>query len=245
MAERDIFSPGMWQFWSNSNVRPKRAFEAILLFSDLMFGGAGINNFPPYLVKNFTRPGYTKIDTQIGEYQLKSGDYAKIDYPTQGFQTKDLKVTLMDVNIFGSQGADTAGHIQAALAMMQKTWTFEEAALGVEEGAVSKGYTRFIDDYIEGSPQIITILELDGHGGANGEWNIYKPVLTRVDFSDVNYDSSKLATIDLTFAYKNFKFTQGWSERDLERRLDAAQAGRQSNLRNWADKGSRWLARNF
>jgi hypothetical protein len=245
MADRDIFSPGTWQFWSNSNVRPKRTFEAILLFGDLMFGGSDLGAFPPYMVKNFSRPGYDDIETQIGEYQLDSGDYAKIDYPTQGFKTKPLKVTLADVNVFGTQGADTAGHIQAALSMMQKTWKFEETAMAHREGDPNPAYSRLLDGYIEGSPQIITILELDGRGGANGEWSVYKPVLTSVAFSDVNYENENIATVDLTFAYKNFKFTQGWSERQLERRLDAAAAGAGNNLSSWENKGSKWLVRGY
>jgi len=245
MAKREIFSPSMWQFWSNSSVRPKRSFEAILLFGDLMFGGDGPNSFPPYMVKSFSRPGYSTIGTQTGEYQLHSGDYAKIDYPTQGFETKDLKVTLMDVNTFGSQGVDTAGHIQVALSMMQKTWAFEEAALGQRDGAENETYQRFLDAHAEASPQIITILELDGRGGANGEWSIYKPILKGVDFSDIRYDAETLATIELTFAYKNFKFTQGWSERELTRRLEAAANSQGSNLSNWENKGARWLARGY
>ena len=210
-----------------------------------MFGGSDFNGFPPYMVKSFSRPGYTDIETQVGEYQLHSGDYAKIDYPTQKFTTKDLTVTLADVNVFGTQGADTAGHIQAALSMMQKTWTFEEAALGHRDGFENATYQRFLDGYAEGTPQVITILELDGRGGANGEWSIYKPILKGVNFSDIDYSAETLATIELTFAYKNFKFTQGWSERELERRLDAAASAQNSNLSNWENKGSRWLVRGY
>jgi len=242
MAHRDIFSPGTWQFWSNSDVRPKRTYEAILLFSDLMFGGAS-NAFPPYMVKSFSRPGYRTIDSQVGEYQLRSGDYAKIDYPTQGFQTDPLEVTLMDVNVLGSEGADTTGHINAALSMMQKTWTFEEAAMGQIEGAINSSYQRFIDGYIEGSPQIITILELDGRGGASGEWSIYKPILVKAGFSGVSYDRNDLATITLSFEYKNFKFTQGWSQKELEERLRAAANAQGNNIGDSVSRGSKWLAR--
>ena len=216
-----------------------------MVFPDVIFGGDGTQTLEPFLVKSFSRPGYSELETQVGEYQLDSGDYAKIDYPTQKFTTKDLTVVLADVNVFGTQGADTAGHIQAALAMMQKTWTFEETALGHREGADNAAYKRFIDGYIEGNPQIITILELDGRGGANGEWSIYKPVLTGVNFSDVNYENETLASIELTFKYKNFNFTQGWSARELPRRLEAAAAGEGNNLSNWENKGARWLVRDY
>ena len=245
MANLNFFSPGSWQFWSNPIVRPKRAFEGILLFGDLMFGGATFDSFPPFMVKEFSRPGYTDINVIGAEYQLRSGDFARIDYPTQAYTPKDLTVTLADVNIFGKEGPDTAGHINTALAMMQKTWTFEEVAMGHEEGTTSTTYQRFIEGYIGGSPQIITILELDGNGGANGEWSIYKPLLTRVNFSNITYDSDKLATIELTFRYKNFKFSQGWSERELDARLSAAATSRQQMISDWISRGSKWLARTY
>jgi hypothetical protein len=245
MTNPNFFSPGSWQFWSNPSVRPKRTFEGMLLFGDVIFGGAGANSFPPFMVKSFSRPGYTEISTQAGEYQLRTGDFARIDYPTQGFATKDLNITLADVNILGPEGADTAGHVNTSLTMMQKTWTYEEVAMGTEEGSENDAYQRFIDGYIAGNPQIITILELDGNGGVNGEWSIYKPVLSAVKFSDFNYETEQLASIDLTFKYKNFKFTQGWSEKELDMRLNAASKERQQVISNWIERGSKWLASTY
>ena len=241
MADINFWSPGAWQFYSNPEARPKRVFEALLLFGDLMFGGRDVNALPPFVVKSFSRPGYSTIEKSTSTYQLKSGDFAKIDYPTQAFTTKPLTVTLLDLNVFGKQGADTAGHINASLAMMQKTWKYEDAVTGMQEGAPNKQYDLFMRGYAFGSPKFITILELDGKGGTLGEWSIYKPILTSVSFSDINYGGAAFGTVVLRFDYKNFKFEQGWSERELQSRLSAANAERQQQVGDWMAKSSHWL----
>jgi len=242
----DLIPPGAgWQFWSNPQVRPKRSFEALLLFGDLIFGGEGIDGMPPFIVKAFSRPGFSRIETQNAKYQLRSGDFAQIDYPTGVVQYKPLTVTLADVNISGKGGPDTAGHITSALSMMQKTWKYEEAAMAQEEGASNVVYERFINAYVQANPEIVTILELDGKGGTNGEWSIYKPVLTGVEFSEINYDTSQFGTVRLTFAYKNFKFGQRWAERQLDKRLTAAEASRQKWIGNWIMRGTQWLANTY
>jgi hypothetical protein len=231
----NLYTPRTWQFWSTPQLRPKRVFEGVLLFSDLMFGGEGFDSFPPYLVKSFSRPGYNRIETAPAEYQLRSGDFAKIDYPTQAFTTSPLRVTLVDVNVGGLSGADSAGHVSTALGMMQKTWNFESVAGATEEGKASKTYDSFIQGYVGGNPKIITILELDGKGGYLGEWNMFRPVLTSATFSDINYDRAELATIDLRFEYKNFNFETPWSKRELRRRLKTAASERSRYLSEAVD----------
>jgi len=239
-----FFAPKTWQFWSSPHTRPKRVYEGLLLFSDLMFGGEGVDSFPPFIVKRFSRPGYSDIKTKEAQYQLRTGDFAKIDYPTQGFRTNPLRIELVDVNVFGStQGPDTAGHINAGLAMMQKTWHFEDEAAAQEEGAASKAYNLFINGYIQGNPKIITILELNGQGGIGsitGTWNVIRPVLTRVNFSEINYDSQGFGTVSLDFDYKNFYFEQGWSNTQLDRRLNAATVEQRTLIADSIEKASRW-----
>lgn len=236
----DIFSPGAWQFWSNTQVRPKRVFEGLLLFSDFMFGGTDANSFPPFMVKSFSRPGYNTIGTQKSEYQLRSGDYAKIDYPTQEFTTAPIEVTLVDANIGSTQGPDTTGHVNAALGMMQKTWNYEETAMATEEGAANKAYQLFIQGYTQGGPRIITILEINNKGDAVGEWSIYQPVLTSATFSKIDYAGTGFGTVSLKFEYKNFKFEQGWSKRELNRRLQAAASGDDRLATKYGDKWRIW-----
>jgi len=206
-----------------------------------MFGGEGFNSFPPFIVKNFSRPGYNRIETAPAEYQLRSGDFAKIDYPTQAFTTSPLRVTLVDVNVRGQSGPDTAGHIATSLGMMQKTWNFESAARAHEEGKASKIYDLFIQGYVEGNPKIITIIELDGKGGSLGIWNMFSPVLTSATFSDINYDRNDLGSIDLRFEYKNFNYESAWGRRELDRRLKAASAGRKRYISQAIETASKWL----
>ena len=131
------FSPGTFQFWSNPAARPKRSWEAMLIFPDIIFGGDINQSLEPYLIKSFSRPGYSKIETQTAEYQLKSGNFAKIDYPTQGFNTKPLRVTIIDVSNH-SKGANTAAAINTSLAMQQKTMRFEKEAMANEESSVEQ-----------------------------------------------------------------------------------------------------------
>jgi hypothetical protein len=241
-----FFAPKSWQFWSSPLTRPKRVYEGLLLFSDLMFGGEGINSFPPFLVKRFSRPGYTRIQTKTAKYQLRSGDFAKIDYPTQEFTTDSLRVELIDVNVFGSkQGPDTAGHINAALGMMQKTWYFEDEAAAHEEGSPSKTYDLFINGYIQGNPKIITILELSGKPGIEGilgTWNFIRPILTRATFSDISYEGQTFGTVDLDFEYKNFYFEQGWSNTQLDSRLKAAAAEQSTLIADSISKAAKWAS---
>jgi len=215
----EIFSPKSFQFWANPSLRPKREFEGLLVFPDAIFGGDGTQALEPYLIKSFSRPGYDSIETQIGEYQLRSGDFAKIDYPTQGFSTKQLRVTLMDVAGFGSSGADTAAAVHASLAMIQKTMTFESEAARSDEGKPTDKYKKMISTFAA-YPRLFYIFELDGKGGQLGTWEIWSPVLASATFSDVNYDGDRFATIDLAFNYKNFKYDQNWGERLLNDRIN-------------------------
>ena len=231
MAPLNLFSSRSWQFWNSGEIRPKRTFEGLLLFGDLMFGGDSVNGLPPFLVKSFSRPGYNKLGTSRAEYQLRSGDYAQVHYPTQEFTTDRLDVELVDANVFGSQGPDMAAHIHTALAMMQKTWFFEEAAAAQEEGAVNEEYEGFVNAFIEGNPKIITILELDANGGMLGEWTVYRPVLTGATFSQISQASSGFGDIRLSFDYKNFKYDQGWGNRELESRIRTAAALRREQIK--------------
>jgi len=235
----EVFSPKSFQFWSSPALRPKRVFEALLVFPDLIFGGEGNQAIEPYLVNSFSRPGYNTIGTETSEYQLQSGDFAKIDYPTQQFSTKSLRVRLMDVAGFGKAGADTAGAIHASLAMTQKTMTFEHEAAASPEGKSTKAYNRLIGAFAA-YPRLFFILELDGKGETGGAWEIWNPVLTSIDFSDVDYGGNQFATIDLTFDYKNFKFDQNWGERMLNQRLKTIEDSPTNLLTNGLTKVNNW-----
>lgn len=237
----EVFSPKAFQFWSNPSVRPKRTFEAILIFPDQIFGGEGLQTIEPYLVKSFSRPGYDTIDTKIGEYQLRSGDYAKIDYPTQGFTTKALRVELADVAGFGASGAETAAAIHTSLAMTQKTMTFEHEAAASAEGKPTKKYKQMIGTFAA-YPRMFFILELDGKGGQLGAWEIWNPVLTSIDFSDIDYETDSLATIDLSFSYKNFKYDQSWGERLLKNKLKRIEDDPMTLTTGWMTAASDWFA---
>ena len=241
MVETTWFRQGAWQFWSDPALRPKRVFEAVLLFGDLMFGGEGLNAFPPFIVKSFSRPSFYNIEYDTGEYQLRSGDYAKIDYPTQGFRLNPLTVTLIDVNVGGRQGADTTAHVNTALEMMQKTWAFETTAMAHEEGAANKTYDAFINGYVNGNPKIITIYELGANGEMIGEWRIFQPILTSVTFSDIRQGSDGFGDIRLSFEYKNFEFLHGWGKRERDSRLRAATVERQNYIAEAINRAARWL----
>jgi len=244
MVETTFNTPRSWTFWSNPVLRPKRVFEAVLLFGDLMFGGEGLSAFPPFLVQSFTRPSYYQIDYNTSEYQLRSGDYAKIDYPTQGFRLNSLDVTLLDVNLGGTQGPDTAAHINTALEMMQKTYTFESTAMAHEEGSTSATYDSFINGYVTGNPQIIGLYELSANGNMIGEWRIHKPILTSATFSDIRQGSDGFGSIRLSFEYKNFEYSQGaggWGKRQRESRLNAAGVETRNYIAEAINKASRWL----
>ena len=230
-----FFSPKSFQFWSNTNARPKRVFEAILIFPDLIFGGDGLQAVEPFLVKSFSRPGYNRIETKASEYHLRSGDFAKINYPTQGFTTKPMRVTLVDAGGFGKNGADTAAAVYTSLALQQKTMTFEQEAAAHEpadEG--DSAWVQMMDAYAE-YPKMFFILELDGKGGIQGEWEIWRPVLESVDFSDINYDGASLATINMSFQYQNFKFNQGWGTRLLGSRLKRIKEGHKTPITDWVN----------
>jgi len=227
------FNPRAFQFWSSNEARPKRVFEAILIFPDLIFGGDGLQNLEPYLVTNFSRPGYSSIETITGEYQMQTGDFAKIEYPTQGFKTNPLKVTLLDV-VNHNKGANTAAAIHTSLVLQGKCDEYEEKMKGKFEGTqeaspLQKAWTE--------NPARFNILEFDNKGQTVGEWIIEKPVLTSVNFSEINYKGSGFGTIDLTFNYKNFSYRSSWGDKLLSNRTKMM--GKERNtIANALDKAS-------
>ena len=244
MVDFNAFSPKSFQFWANPTIRLKRVFEAVLFFPDLIFGGDGLQNLESFLVKSFSRPGYNKIETKTAEYQLRSGDFAKIDYPTQGFTTKPLNVTLVDTAGFGSRGADTAAIVNASLALVQKTMVFEKEARSHQPGDGSESkWTNMIDACRE-YPKMFQIMELDGKGGILGTWEIYRPVLTSTQFSDINYDGASLATVTMTFNYQNFRLDQSWGERLLNDRLDRIKKGTVTPIADAFKGGKEWWGSN-
>ena len=238
MTEFVAFNPRAFQFWSNNEARPKRVFEAILIFPDLIFGGDGLQNIEPYLVTAFSRPGYSSIETTTGEYQLNAGDFAKIEYPTQGFKTNPLKVTLLDV-VNHDKGANTAAAVNTSLILQGKTSNFEEGTMLVREGELA---TEIQNAWRE-NPTRFNIIEFDHTGRTAGEWIVEKPVLTSVNFSPINYKGSGFGTIDLTFQYKNFEYMSAWGDRLLANREKAIASGKDRNLiANTLEDAGNWWA---
>jgi len=229
-----------FQFWSNTKMRPKRNFEGILIFPDLIYGGDGLNNLEPFLVKSFSRPGYNQIETQTSEYQLRSGDFAKIDYPTQKFSTKPLKVKLIDMSTGNKRGPDTAAAIHGSLVLQQKTATFEHEAGAHQPGSTKDSkYLQMVEACRE-YPSIFFIIEMNGAGEELGTWEIWNPVLTAVNFSDINYEGASFATIDLSFQYSNFKLNHGWGQRILKNKLKQIKQGRKTPIADALREGADW-----
>ena len=231
------FSPKAFQFWSNPDARPKRAYEAIMIFPDLIFGGDGMQNIEPYLVVSFSRPGYSRIETVTGEYQLKSGDFAKVEYPTNGYQTNPLKVTLIDV-INHDNGANTAAAVQTSLTLQGKTSEFEEEINGKTHWDLVNDPPKILSAFNE-NPRRFHIIELNSKGKKAGEWAIDRPVLSSVDFSEINYKSTNFGTINLTFQYKNFSYISDFGDRLLTNRLKVVGLERKT-IANALDSAASW-----
>jgi len=211
----DIFNPKSFQFWSSNEARPKRVFEAMLIFPDLIFGGDGLQNIEPYLITSFSRPGYSQIDTVTSEYQLESGDFSKIEYPTGGYRTSPLTVTLIDV-VNHNMGANTAAAVHTSLTLQGKTSEYERRM--IDKRNDGKGFPQPIQQAWKENPERFSIIEFDNKGQTVGEWKIEKPVLTSTTFSEVNYKSTGFATINMSFAYKNFSYDSTWGDRLLDTR---------------------------
>lgn len=47
-----------------------------------------------------------------------------------------------------------------------------------------------------------------GESMAGGMWTLYNPVITSVNFGNINYGSEAMTKIDLTMAYNNFKYEE-------------------------------------
>ena len=214
-----------WPFWSNKNIRPKRNYQGILLFGDLLFGGLDEAPFPPFLIKSFSRPGYSALETVKGEYQLKTGDFAQVFYPTQGYTTNDLNIELVDATVpnpTGGGGPDVTAHIYNILTIMGKTWTYEQQANISSEAQRLPAVINNITAYMRGYPPFITLLELDDAGKVTGTWRVHNPLLKTVDFSDIDYGREDLNSVKLSFVYKNFEFTHKWGSQDLAAKWNAA-----------------------
>jgi hypothetical protein len=213
------FSPKSFQFWASNEARPKRAFEAILVFPDLIFGGDGMQNIEPFLVSRFSRPGYSQIDTDTAEYQLGTGDFAKIEYPTGGYRTSALNITLLDV-VNHNKGANTAAAVNASLIMQGKTSKYQEMVSGeknqIDGIKEAQNFQKAWTEY----PKNFVIIEFDNKGQTVGEWRIRHPILTSVTFSEINYRGSGFSTIDLSFSYQDFHYNSSWGEKLLSNRLE-------------------------
>ena len=211
------FNPKAFQFWSSTEVRPKRIYEAILIFPDLIFGGDGLQNIEPYLIRSFDRPGYSRIETTTAEYQLETGDFQRIEYPTQGYNTKPLKVTLIDV-VNHNKGANTAAAIQASLTLQGKTAQYYKKMSSIKQDGFAK--PEKIQMAMKDNPSRFNIIEFDNKGQSVGQWIIERPVLTSVNFSSINYQGSGIGTIDLGFNYQDFSYESTWGDKLLESRLE-------------------------
>jgi len=211
------FNPKAFQFWSSNEARPKRIYEAILIFPDLIFGGDGLQNIEPYLVRSFDRPGYSRIETITAEYQLETGDFQRIEYPTQGYNTKPLKVTLIDV-VNHNKGANTAAAIQASLTLQGKTAQYYKKMSSIKQDGFAK--PEKIQMAMKDNPPRFNIIEFDNKGQSVGQWIIERPVLTSVNFSSINYQGSGFGTIDLGFNYQDFSYESTWGDKLLESRLE-------------------------
>jgi len=214
-----FFNPKAFQFWSSNEARPKRAFEAILVFPDLIFGGDGLQNVEPYLVRNFDRPGYSRIETVTAEYQLESGDFQKIEYPTNAYATNAMRVTLIDV-VNHNKGANTAAAIQASLTLQGKTSQYTDKMVNVKQDGFAK--PQKIQMAMRNNPKQFNIIEFDNKGETVGQWIIHRPVLSSVNFSAINYQGSGFSTIDLNFNYQDFEYSSTWGDKVLEARLEKA-----------------------
>lgn len=212
-----------WSFWNNKNLRPKLNFQGILLFSDLVFGGTDSTPFPPFLIKSFSRPSYGTLENEKAEYQLKTGDFAQVYYPTQGFTTNAIEVEIADVTTGDGKTLDSAAHFYNALTIMGKTWTYEKDAMISSEASRQPSVVNNITTYMRGYPSFITILELNDSGKAAGSWTIHKPLLSKMDFSGFSYEGgASINSISLSFEYKNFEFSHTWGEKDLAAKWAAA-----------------------
>ena len=231
------FSPKSFQFWSSNEARPKRVFEAILIFPDLIFGGDGLQNVEPYLVTSFSRPGYSQIETVSSEYQLESGDFSKIEYPTGGYRTTPLNVTLIDV-VNHNKGANTAAAVHTSLTLQGKTSRYEKEML--DQRNDGKKAPKKIQEAWKENPKMFSIIEFDNKGQTVGEWSIEKPVLTAATFSEINYKSSGFGTINLSFVYKNFSYDSSWGEKLLANRTEMAGNNKRQMISNALDKAAGW-----
>jgi hypothetical protein len=237
------FSPKAFQFWSSNEARPKRIFEAMLIFPDLIFGGDGMQNIEPYLVVSFSRPGYADIESKTAEYQMACGDFAKIEYPTGGYRTKQLDVTLLDV-VNHNKGANTAAAVHTSLTLQGKTLEYEEKVSGLRNdgfsGGGDGGASAKIQQAWKENPKRFSIIEFDNKGQTVGEWKIDKPILTSANFSDINYKGTGFGTISLSFAYKNFSYDSSWGDKLLSTRLDMIGKNR-TTIADALDKAGAWV----
>jgi len=218
-----FFNPKAFQFWSSNEARPKRVFEAIMVFPDLIFGGDGLQNIEPYLVRSFDRPGYSQIGTAAAEYQLETGDFQRIEYPTNGYNTKAMRVTLIDVSNH-NKGANTAAAVQTSLTLQGKTAQYTEKMVAIKQDGFAK--PQPIQMAMKDNPARFYIIEFDNKGQTIGQWIIHFPILSSVNFSSINYQGSGLSTIDLSFNYKDFEYSSTWGDRLLESRIERAGKGK-------------------
>jgi len=221
-----------WSFWNDSKLRPKFDWQALVEFSDILFGGPPGSQFPSFLATRFNRPEIT-LATSDSKYQLKSGHTALVNYPSNDFDVGTFNVTLVDVDMGTPEGPDTSAHIYNILTIMGRTHTFESDAMISPEYKRNDNVNKYMEAYLKGSPTVINVHELNNGRDINGSriagtWSFHQPLLTKVDWSGFNYSGfgASTATVGLSFRYKHFSYQKAgpnsWQYTDLEEKVNAA-----------------------
>jgi len=178
------------EFWSNPAAEPKRSHRFLVSFE--LPGGLNTQLY----ARTFTKPGWTVGAT---EHQFLDKIYY---YPGRVTWSE---VTAQFVN---SADPDMDEKIQEILTSMG--WV-NPNDVGNSGGSVTNGGTPNKDMAVAALGSSVVVTELDGEGGAIGNYKLNNPFVVSVSYGTLDYSSEDLLTVDIGFRYDWATYTPGAS----------------------------------
>jgi hypothetical protein len=165
-------------FWNQASVEPKRQFRWLLYIAGM----------PQFIVKNVKKPSFSVAVTphDFINYKFK--------YPGR-VEWQDIQVTIVD-----PVQPDSAASLVKILENAGYVYPDNFTSQANEPKTISK---KALVDSLGGQIQLVQFGANTGDQQENvlEKWTINNPLITTVDFGNLDYSSDDLVNISMTFAY--------------------------------------------
>ena len=167
------------QFWSSSNMEPKRSYRFILY----------IGGFPHWIVKSSGRPGM-----KIG---VKAHSYLNHEFKFPGKITwEDIKVKIVE-----PIDSNAISELKSVLSDSGYSWMDPRANVGPNDlNTISK--KRAVAALASsGGKKGTTLVQIDSEGNTIDEWTLWNCWISAFAPSELAYESEDLSETELTLTF--------------------------------------------